>query len=448
MTSRRQDFLLGLVVLAFIALAVGTVVFIYPSLGVSTRKVVAQFRHDRGVAPVQPTSPVMLSGALRVGAVTDVAKRLVDLGPGEGGVQLMIVVTMEVDSDLVLYENCEIVTDQPPVGGAGVVVIRNVGTPGRNPIGPDQVIMGQPAQSLAATIGGMSRRLLGEDGLFDKLEWLVSADERGSLVYKLLGTLDDVKAITGTLSAELSPEDQRSLLGKVHATLDHLSSATQAIAGHVKLGKDPTLVSKLYDALDHLNEGLDETVGMLKENRPVVRKSMQNVQEITDTANSELLKQMAAELDRNDPSSLMGKVHANMDDLHRSLDNVTNITDAGKTLILSNRPAIDRVLANTLATSQTLKQASDELRAAPWRLLYKPPGAERAQNSIFDAARSFAEAALYLDDTTARLEAIMQLNNGQQSDEQIEQVRQIRASLQKAFDHFEQAEKFLWEQMK
>jgi ABC-type transporter Mla subunit MlaD len=448
MISRRQDFVLGLVVLTFIGLLVGTVLFIYPSLGVATRQVVAQFRHDQGVAPVQVASPVMLSGALRVGTVTGVTKRLVDLGPGEGGESLMIVVAMDVDSDLTLYEDCEIATDQPPVGGAGGVVIRNVGTPGRAPIAGGHVIMGQPAQSLAATIGGMSRRVLGDDGLLDKLDWLMSANERGSLVFKLLATLDDVKTMTGTLSRELSPADQRSLLGKIHVTLDNVSRATEAIAGHVSLGDDPSLVGKVVEALDRLNQGLDQTIGILEENRPVVRDTLQSLEQITERINSELLQQLAAELDRANPDSLMGKVHASMDDLGRSLENVSGMTDAGKTLILANKPPIDRLLDNLLATSRTLKQASDELRAAPWRLLYKPPGGERAQNTVFDAARAFAEAALNLDDTTARLEAIMTMSEGQPADAHVEEVRRIQASLQKAFERFEQAETFLWEQMK
>lgn len=448
MSTRRQDFLLGLVVLGFVALGVATIVFIYPSLGVSTRPVVVEFRHDKGVAPVQPSSQVMLSGALPVGKVTDVSKKIIDLGRERGGRQLMIVVTMEIDSELPLYEDCVIVTDQPPVGGAGVVVIRNVGTPGRKELQPGEVVVGQPAQSLVATIGGLSRALLGPDGLVKKIEWLLSPDANGSFVNKLLLTMDNVQAMTLALRGQLTPEDRRSLIGKVNRLLDNLATASKRIADEVEVGDKQTMMVKVHTALDYLGDGLEQATEILKENRPAVARTTKNIERLTARVNDELLEKLTAELDRGETRSLMSQLHANMDELNAALKNVTAATQTGKNVLRSSKPSIDQILANARATSATLKLTIDELYAAPWRLLYKPPDKERKQTAVFDAARAFAEAALYLDDTTARLQAIMDASDGASDAERQDEIRRIKQSLQKAFERFQQAEDYLWEQMK
>ncbi len=60
MKSRRQDFLLGLVVIAFIVLFLGTFLFVYPRGAGATREITVRFKHDEGVAPLKVGSPVTL----------------------------------------------------------------------------------------------------------------------------------------------------------------------------------------------------------------------------------------------------------------------------------------------------------------------------------------------------------------------------------------------------
>ena len=67
---------------------------------------------------------------------------------------------------------------------------------------------------------------------------------------------------------------------------------------------------------------------------------------------------------------------------------------------------------------------------------------------MFDAARSFAEAAMYLDDAAARLEAMTQHAGATRTPAQTQELRRIREALRDAFGRFEQAERYLWEQMR
>ena len=88
-----------------------------------------------------------------------------------------------------------------------------------------------------------------------------------------------------------------------------------------------------------------------------------------------------------------------------------------------------------------------EIRLAPWRLIYKPTTAETKEMTIFEAARSFAEAATYLDDAAARLEAAMSVavHHPSSGDDEIEAIRN---SVRQAFERFQKAEEFLWKKMK
>ena len=441
MSARNQDFVLGAVVLAFIALLIGTVVFIQPSFGGDMRTIEVLFKHDEGVAPIQEGAPVLLSGALQVGKITGVSRReeTIDARP-----DLMIIVEVAIETDLRLYEDCQITTDQPPVGGVGQVVILSVGTPGRRELSAGDVIRGLPPQSFAAAIGNLSRKLLGPGGFVEKLDTMVDVNSEGSLMFKIAGVLDDTKAMTATLKGQLDPETQRTLMSKLNVVMDDVAATTASLRGELSAEQGASAVAKLHMILDGLQAALAEANGLLGENRPVISRTLEHLENVSRASDEQLVGLLEKELDPQDPASLLGKLHAGLDALNASLGNVMTITQSGQATIAENTPAIERTLANVKAMSEQLRLASDEIRAAPWRLLYVPPKGERERITVFDAARTFAEAATYLDDAAARLEAVAGRVDGDGEAE----VREILSALRKAFDRFNTAEEFLWEQMK
>ncbi len=447
MKSRRQDFVLGIVVLGFLALFVGTVLFIYPSLGVETRQITVRFRHDEGVAPLKPGSLVMLSGALQVGKVTDVRKQRDTIQTGAGPQEhLLIVVDAEVEADLELYGNCQITTDQPPVGGGGVLVILNVGTRGAAAVvGP---IEGLPPQSLAAAIGTLSRRLFGPSGLVDKLEQMLDVNVEGSLAHKVGRSLDDVNVMTQDMRLQLSPHEQTALMSKVHAIFDNLNDTTGALRRQLATDDEAALLAKVHIVLDQLAGGLAEANAMLHENRPAIRDTVTSIESVARQMDEELLAAFKAELNRDDPTSLLGKIHVGVDRLNVSLENVVTMTDTGRKLVVLNRPALQRSIDNLKEISDQMRVGVQEILLAPWRL-FKPPADEVKRLDVFEAARRFAEAATMLDDAAARLEAILAAApvEGEVLGSQ-DEIRTIQDSLRSAFERFQTAEEYLWEQMK
>ncbi len=447
MKSRRQDLVLGIVVLVFLGLFVATVLFVYPSLAGETAEVIVRFRHDEGLAPLKPGSPVMLSGALQVGKVTEVRKEHDEIDTPAGRQRLLlIVVEAEIITDLELYSDCQITTDQPPVGGGGMLVILSVGTSGTLVSGP---IVGLPPQSLAAVIGNLSRRVLGPNGMVDKVEQMLDADLQGSLVYKISQSLSDVNAMTTELRTQLDPREQMTLMSKVHAIVSHINDATAALRAQLAVEDDTTVMAKVHVVLERLEHGLAEMVEMLRENRPAVRSTLTNVESATRKLDQELLNAFKTELDRDDPTSLLGKIHVGMDQFNQSLENVVVMTDAGSKLIVLNRPTLQRAIENIKVTSDQLRVGVQEIVLAPWRLFNKPWTGEVRQVGAFEAARRFAEAATMLDDAAVRLEAIHSATAGDElSKSSAEEIRKIQDGLRSAFERFETAEEYLWEQMK
>jgi len=447
MKSRRQDLTLGIVVLVFVGLFVATVLFVYPSLAGETAKVIVRFRHEEGLAPLKPGSPVMLSGALQVGKVTNIRKEYDEVDTPAGRQRLLlIVVEAEIATDLELYSDCQITTDQPPVGGGGMLVILSVGTSGMLASGP---IAGLPPQSLAAVIGNLSRRVLGPNGMVDKMEQMLDVDLQGSLAFKISQSLSDVNAMTAELRAQLDPREQMTLMSKVHAIVSHVNDATTALRAQLAVEDDTTAMAKVHVVLERLERGLAELAETLQENRPLVHSTLTSVESATRKLDQELLDAFKAELNRDDPTSLLGKIHVGMDQLNKSLENVVVMTDAGSKLIVLNRPALQRTIENLKVTSDQLRVGVQEILLAPWRLFNKPWTGEVRQVGVFEAARRFAEAATMLDDAAIRLEAIHAATTADElSKSSAEEIRKIQDGLRSAFERFETAEDYLWKQMK
>ena len=447
MHTRSQDFILGLVVLLMIGLFVSTVLFLTPSFNAPTRPVTFVFRQSDGISPIKNGSQVLLSGALPVGVVTEVQKEieLVDTPDGRRR-ELVILVHAKIEEKLNLYEDCEITTDQPPVGGVGTVVIVSVGTPGRA-AAPNR-IPGKPPQSLNAAISGLSRRLLGPGGIVEKIDQLIDPSIDRSVAGRLLSIMNDLNGVTSELKTQMSPGEQRALVAKLGRFLDTLNATTDGLRNELDTRESGSLAAKVGVALDRLTDGLSQVDGILQENRAAMRSATGNIAHLARVADEELLAAIVSEFDRNNPSSLIVQLHASMDKINTSLDNVTAITDVGRRLMVMNRAALQRTIENLKETSDRMRVGIQELLLTPWRL-FAPPASEMQRLDALEAARHFAEAATFLDDAASRLASVAAAAEGDKAMLGTEdEVRELRDTLKLAFERFQTAEKFFYEKLK
>ncbi len=445
---KSQDFALGLAGIAFLGVFLGTVLFLYPMFHSRGRDVEIHFDHEAGMAPLKPGSSVVLGGSLAVGRVREIRVESVPDSAGlTGATHTVFVVKTEIDKNIPLYGNCEVTTDQPAIGGSGYVCILNLGTPGVKLSGP---IHGQPPQSLAAAVGTLSRKLLGKDGLMEHLTQAADPDLEGSLTYKVLLILDDLAATTRELRTQMSPEQQKTLLSKFHLILDDLNTTTTVLRKEMAAGDDAALLAKVHVALDRLSDALAETTALLKEDRPLVLETLVTMAHAARTVDQELLSTLRSELDAGNPSSLTGKLHAAMDQVSASLKDVQTMTAEGQRMVVLSRPSMEKILGNFQSMSEQLRLASQEVLLNPSKLIWGPGQQRSEQLLVFQAARSFAEAASQLDEAAGRLEAVMKTlpADGKTSAADADELQAIHDAVRAAFQRFERAEQVLWDQLK
>ncbi len=449
MKRRANDFALGLTTLAALALFVGTILLLRPLFADGGRIVTIRFPDDRGMAPLERGSAVPVGGAVPVGQVRDSAIREVEAPPGAPRLREVVFdATVALRDDVKLYEGCVIAAGQPAVGGAGYVDVVSVGRVGAElPAGPP--VRGGPPQSLATAIGELSARVLGEGGLLEDLEQALDPAREESLLRKVALILDNVHAVTVTLWTQTGSEDRAVLLGKLHQLPGDLGAITGALRGELT-GGDATVRWKVHAALDRLNVVLGETAGLRGENRPLVHETLTSVSHAARTVDRELLAALHAELDRTNPAALLGRVHAAMDRLNAALVDLQVLTDNVGRIVAVNRPALERAVGNRGEMTDYLRRASHAVLLNPSRLIWGPGARRKQQLLVFQAARSFAEAARDLDLAAARMQSLLAdlPPAGAPGAAAAEELAAIQAAVRAVFERFERAEGALWEQLK
>lgn len=448
MKNRKQDFALGITAIAFLALFVSTFVFLYPVLGGKTHRYVVRFAHDDGLAPLDVGSAVRLSGAIDVGAVNDIRFAGGTVEGSDDAPQVFIDVEIELARTIEVYDDCEITTDQPAVGGSGYVAIVSLGHSG-TVVAPGSTIQGKPPQSLAAVIGQIGRRLIGPEGLIDQLDRLIDPEREDSIAAKILLSLDDVNAMSRRIREQLNPEDRRVLLGKLHNMLDQLNATTAAVRSEMELKNRGSAMAKVHTALDLIRDDLSEVRELLQDSRPLVTETLSNVAHATRVMDQEIIAALRREFAEKNPDSVLARLRVSMEGIEGTVQNLERISELGVALVVGNRPTIESGLENIKEASEQLRMGIAELRLNPSVLIWGPKQPSPDKQVIFQAARQFAEAAVRLDDAAARLEAILETTStGEGSAFSRRDVAEIEAALQSAFERFQQAETLLWEQMK
>jgi hypothetical protein len=447
MKPRTQNFALGLTAIAFLALFLATFVFLYPVLQRGGHVIEILFRHEDGMAPLKPGSAVLLGDSLEVGHVRDIELRELPDPQRKGIRSTFFVVAAQIRTDLPLYGNCDITTNQPAIGGSGYVSITNLGT-SNVPLAPP--LIGRPPLSFSAVLSTLSRRLLAEGGLLDELAEAANPKVESSLMYKLLASLDDINAITRELRNQASPDAQDALLHKLHRVLDDVNVATAALRTELSKGDDDALLAKTHLALTHLDEGLSEATALLKDSRPVVQDTLASVNRATRNVEQEVLPALRAELDPANPASTLGKVHLAMDRTNAALAEIQTMTSEGQRMVVLSRPVLEHMLANFLEMSEQVRMISQELLLNPSKLILPPPPEREAKLVVFRAASSFAEAATQLDEAAARLEAVLKTlpSEDQATAGDRQELQNIFDSVRGAFERFTRAEDVLWEKLK
>jgi len=108
---------------------------------------------------------------------------------------------------------------------------------------------------------------------------------------------------------------------------------------------------------------------------------------------------------------------------------------------------IDTIFSNVTEVSSNLKLTTQEVRRAPWKLLYKPKGNEFKVQCLVDSAAAFSAGAERLDSTAIRLNALLK-SPAASSKLDGKKVEAMLTELQTSFDQFKKVEQKFWNELK
>jgi len=440
MAQERNAFKVGLVTL--IATLTFFVILLWISKGVGGKmqQITVRFKSSPAMPTLAPGSTVLVGGQ-KVGRVlsAELLPQTFEAKDKEEAVESFgVLVKAEISRDLVLRSDCQVFAEGPPLGGDGVVKI-DLGK-AKDKIKPGQVIEGADPGGFGAVLASLQGEFDGDnpDSLLGQIKSQLDPKGEASLMAKLLQSLNDVNAVTASLSKQMNAEERETLLAKIHQVMDNISSTTAALRAEMDSQKPTVLLGKVHLAMDAMNDGLGTVAEVLKSNEPRINRTFENIEKTTQN--------IATETDPANADSLMAHFKKASVQLNSSLDDINIVTDTTRQVVVLNRENINKLLSNFKEASDHIKTGVKYVLRHPWRLLNEPKLAEIKQEAIFDAARSFADAASQIDDASAQLKALAELHDGNipMSDPDL---ARIQAELKKTQQRYQKAEQELWRQL-
>ena len=421
MRRKRDTFKLGITVITMFLLLVGSLWFI--GGGGLFRKqhqvIIVRFAPGGTMPEISEGSFVTYFGQ-KVGVVvaTDI---VVDADPLDPTItdQQFLEVQAALYEDLGLREDCQIVASGPPLGGMGVLEILGLGR-SEKILEASRPVYGQTS-GFQAALDMITSELdeTNSDGLISLLKTQLDAENEGSVMVKIQKSLTDLNTLTGSLAREF------------------------------ELGEDDTLLTNIHASIDVLNRTLTQAADLVEENRPKIGSMLTSLEQASGKLDSGIITVLAEELEleEDQETTVLAKIHDSLSSLHQSLSDLKVMSAGAKEIVLLNQDRINELVENVTTASIHLKQGVRDLGLHPWKILFEPSVEEKRELHMLNVAREFAEAAAHLDDSTSRLQSLLELRKGE-IDPSDRQFIEILARLMDTVDKFTEAERALWAEIR
>ncbi|MCE9589823.1 MAG: hypothetical protein K8S99_04800 [Planctomycetes bacterium] len=415
MAREHNNFKAGLFVLTALALGVAAVFILsdFERLFLPRQKVLVHYFLADGLQGLKGGAAVTLGDQ----PIGEVIKIIDELDAGKARVTGKIV-TVSIPARYQIYQNAVVELNAPPLGSGTKLNFRSVGEgaayDGKTP--------------LEGTLAGSSlaKNFIREAGI---------GEEQREQIRTIIA---NVANITTNVRKDLPDLTQRirvildkagPVMDKVDASLDNLKAASADLKTILADAKDRRTV--WFDRVDSITGKADKAVGtvqgIVSDKEPAIRNSIDNLESITKTAREKTMVQISDALDK----------------AIASLENFKKLSEDARGFVTAQRPVLERALANAQITTDQLKLTAIELRRSPWRLLYAPGDNEIANDNLYDAARSFAQAAGALD---AAVESLRAISNDKTANP--EQVKLMLDHLESLYKKYGEAEARFWETLK
>ena len=439
MAADRNALKVGAVTIAVAVAFFMILIWISQGVSGSMSRIAVRFESSPAMPTLSPGSTVLVGGQ-KVGKITAATLNpyeVEDIATKKKVTRYYVWVEADIREDLTLMSDCEAIAEGPPLGGDGILKI-NLGV-SPQPFTGEYIDGAQPA-GFAAILASLQSEFDGANpsSLLGQIKTQLDPQADTSLIAKFLKSADDINVMTAALGNQLGSEEKTMLLGKIHAIVDNINFMTGSLRTETDGANRQALLGKIHLAIDSLNDGLGSVSRVLTTNEPTLDRSLKNIAHMTDN--------LAGETDASRPDSLMAELKKTGVMISKTVDDVHTMTSTTREIVVINRENIDRMLVNFKEASDHIKNGMKYVLRHPWRLFNEPKQTEIKQLAIFDAARSFAEAATRIDDASAQLRALAELHDGAIPSDAPELDR-IKADLDQSREKYKKAEEELWRQL-
>ena len=168
-----------------------------------------------------------------------------------------------------------------------------------------------------------------------------------------------------------------------------------------------------------------------------------------------IMEAIKREFDPDDPDSFLARLKRDVPAIVKQLQQTIAKADAALSTAhsatknfkeLTDDERIDRIISNITEVSINLKLTSQELRRAPWKLLYKPKQKEFRIQALLDSAGAFAAGAERLDSTALRLQRLIAATDDKLQVDK-DKLKSMVSELETSFEQFRKAEEKFWEEL-
>jgi len=357
----RNTVLAGVFVLAVVALLVAGIVL----TGFGKTKYVVEFTLQDGADGLEKGSKVKLGGR-QIGNVKSIEFHP---APKERKPIESLLVTIEVDSTLELYENADVSLVRPLLGsnstlnfvnlrGGGVAAAdAKVVAPGgkiRGKLGPPAFLPQADYARVQAIVASVEHWITDIDK-----DWPKPYDEVKAIVSNVNSATKDIKELAATANGKAGGWTKQldDLLAEANARFKKFTD--QADVGIEKARATVERIQKIVE-----------------DNQPRIDAAMKSAADLVEKLNGRAYADLIDILER-------GKaVMASAQETARQ----------AQAWVTTQTPKLSDIVEQALLASLELKLATSEVRAAPWRLLYQPNKKELENELLYNTMRAYSQS--------------------------------------------------------
>ena len=180
-----------------------------------------------------------------------------------------------------------------------------------------------------------------------------------------------------------------------------------------------------------------------------LRTTFSGLAEVVETAKTRV-PGMLDEVEKlvADADATLAKVDPLVDRIGPVLGDTRAVVSDLRGLVRTNAGPVTRTVESLERTALDAQGAVSELRAAPWRVLYKPKEKDQRNLALYAAARDYAAGAQDLESAAETLRVALEVapEDGTLNEEETKQIAELRERVVGSYENYEAVQAALWQQ--